>query len=106
MSTTPVNPASAPLPTPRPALDLVRVVVVAIAALAHLVVAFPFTAASGLVAPLWGIVVAWALWGGGAIALVAIARRRPLATPLVPLINAGLLWLLIVVGEGVFGWTG
>jgi hypothetical protein len=53
MSTTPADPA--PLPSPRPALDLVRVAVVAIAALGHLVVAVPFTAASGLVAPLWGI---------------------------------------------------
>lgn len=105
MSTTPVNPAPAPIPSPRPAHDLLRVAVVAIAALGHLVVAVPFTAASGLVAPLWGIVLAWVLWGGGVIALVATARRRPLATPLVPLSNAGLLWLLIVIGGGVLGWT-
>jgi hypothetical protein len=94
-----------PLPSPRPSLQVVRVLVVAIAALGQLVLAVPCTAASGLVAPLWGIVTAWLLWAGGATTLVLVARRWPLATPLVPVTNAALLWLLIAVGEHLLGWT-
>jgi hypothetical protein len=105
MSTFPVDPASTPAPSSRPGRDLLRAVVVAIAALGQLVVAVPFTAASGLLAPLAGIVMAWVLWAGCAVAFVLVARRWPLATPLVPLVNVGLLALLITFGDLALGWT-
>jgi hypothetical protein len=84
---------------------IVSTIVIALAATLQLVVAVPFTVATGLVAPLWAIVIAWTLWVAAAVILVMTARRRPLATPVVPLVNAALLWLLITIGEAALGWT-
>lgn len=78
---------------------------IGLAAVAHLVVLVPFTVASGLVAPLWAIVLLYALWLASAVVLVGLARRRPLLTPVVPVVNALLLWLVITVGEQALGWT-
>lgn len=78
---------------------------VAVAGVLQLVVLVPFTVASGLLAPLWAIVAFYALWAAGALLLVLIARSRPLATPLVPVANAALLWLGITLGEALLGWT-
>lgn len=81
------------------------VVVVAVAAIAQLVVLVPFTVASGLVAPLWAIVALYLLWAGAAYLFVRLARRRPLATPVVPAANALLLWAVITLGQQLLGWT-
>lgn len=79
--------------------------VVALAATLQIIVAVPFTVGLGLVAPLWGMAIGWVLWVAAASALVVAARRRPLATPLVPGVNAVALWLLVTLGESWFGWT-
>ena len=84
---------------------LVRTLVVGLAAVLQIGVAVPFTVGLGLLAPLWGIVVGWVLWSASAAALVWTARRAPLMSPIVPLVNAGLLWLLVTVGDGWVGWT-
>jgi hypothetical protein len=84
---------------------LVPRIVVAVAIVLQLVVLVPFTVASGLVAPLWAIIALHALWVAGAVGLALLARRRPLATPLVPAVNAALLWAAITVGEAWLGWT-
>jgi hypothetical protein len=78
---------------------------VVVAGLAQLVVLVPFTVASGLVAPLWAIVLLYGLWLAGAVLLVRLARRRPLVTPLVPVVNGALLWLAISGGQAWLGWT-
>ncbi len=84
---------------------LSRTLVVGVAAVLQVGVAVPFTVGLGLLAPLWGIVIGWALWSVSAAALVWTARRAPLATPAVPVVNAGLLWLLVAAGDAWFGWT-
>lgn len=86
----------------RPVLALI---VIGIAVAVELVVAVPFTVGMGLLAPLWAIVVSWALWLVAAGALVVTARRRPLATPLVPVTNAALLFAFVAFGDSVLGWT-
>jgi hypothetical protein len=81
------------------------VAVVLVAVVMQIVVAVPFTVALGLLAPAWGIAVAWSLWLAGVAALITIARRRPLLAPVVPVVNAGLLFVLVTVGESLLGWT-
>lgn len=101
------HPASvpAPLSAPRGVGTLVPKLVVAVAIVLHLVVLVPFTVASGLVAPFWAIAAFFGLWLVGAGTLVLLARRRPLVAPLVPVVNATLLWAAITAGEGWLGWT-
>ena len=81
------------------------IAVVAIAGVLQLVVLVPFTVASGLVAPLWAIVGLYILWLAAAAVFVVLARRRPLLTPLVPVVNAALLWAAMTAGERLLGWT-
>ena len=80
-------------------------VVVVLAAVLQVVVLVPFTVASGLLAPLWAVLLLYALWLLGAFALARLARRRPLTTPLVPAVNAALLWGAITLGDVWLGWT-
>ena len=78
---------------------------IALAAALHLVVLVPFTVASGLLAPLWAVLLLYGLWLGGALLLVRLARRRPFLAPLVPAANALLLWLVLGAGDAWLGWT-
>jgi hypothetical protein len=79
--------------------------VVALAVVLQLIVLVPFTVASGLVAPAWAIALLALLCVLGAVTILRTARRRPLVTPLVPLVNAALLFGLIAFGEQMLGWT-
>lgn len=81
-----------------------RIVAVVLAAASQLAVGW-FTAASGLLAPLWAIVVLGVLWLLSVAVLWATARRKPLATPLVPAVNALLWWAAMSAGEAWLGWT-
>jgi type IV secretory pathway TrbD component len=58
----------------RPVLPLI---VIGIAVAMQLVVAVPFTVGLGLLAPLWAIVVGWALWLVAAGALVVTLAADP-----------------------------
>ena len=82
-----------------------RVAAVVVAAAAQIVVLVPFTLSSGLVAPLWAIVLLVALWLACTALLVAVARRRPLLAPLIPVGNFALWWLALMLGGQVLGWT-
>lgn len=75
------------------------------AAVLQLLVLLPFTVASGLLAPLWAVVVFHVVWLAGVALLVRTARRRPLAAPAVPVGNALLLWLALTAGDLFLGWT-
>ena len=79
--------------------------VTALAAALQLVVLVPFTIASGLLAPLWAVLLLYGLWLVGALLLVRLARRRPFTTPVVPTVNAVLLWLVITAGDSWLGWS-
>lgn len=92
-----------PARVPSRALSLT---VVVLAALAQLVVLVPFTIGSGLVAPLWAVVLLHLVWVAAAAAFVALMRTgRALWTPLVPIVNLGVLALAITAGERLLGWT-
>jgi hypothetical protein len=78
---------------------------VVVAALGQLVVLVPFTVASGLVAPAWAVAAFHVLWVGCTAVMLGLARRRPIATPLVPLINAALLFGAMAAGDAWLGWT-
>lgn len=97
---------TAPAPSGGSGRHPLNVIAVAVAVALQAVVLVPFTVASGLVAPWPAIALLYVLWLGMAGALWVVARRRPLAAPLVPLVNAGLLFGLITFGESVLGWTG
>lgn len=76
---------------------------IGLAALVALAV-FPYSA-SGLLAPLWGIVV---LYVGLAALIVASWRSRydrPVVAYLAPLLAVAWWWGFITFGEQVLGWT-
>lgn len=85
-------------------VDAPRVVGV-VGLLLHLAVGvFPYSA-SGLVAPLWGIVALGVLWLGLLAVAVVLLRRRPALVLLVPVL-AVLLWVgALTAGEQLLGWT-
>lgn len=59
---------------------------------------------SGLVAPLWGVVLLWALWLAGAV-LIWRLRPTPRLAIWVPL-AAIVVWVAVVTfGDLVLGWT-
>ena len=64
----------------------------------------PFYLASGLVAPLWAIVVLMAFW----LLLLASAIRwfttRSWLVLVLPLVAAAVWWLALTVGEQSLGW--
>lgn len=64
-----------------------------------------FTLATGLVAPLWAIIVFGLLWVAGGVVLFNAARRKPVAAPLVPVVNGLLLWAGLAAGGAWLGWT-
>ncbi len=78
-------------------------VLAGLAGLAHLVVGY-FYLAGGLVIPGYVLIPMWLLWLVLAAWLVRLAVQRSWWTPLIPLTAAGLLVLLLVVGDQVLGW--
>jgi hypothetical protein len=84
---------------------VLRTVAMGIAIALQAVLLVPFTVASGLLAPLWAVIVLYLLWLVAAGTLWVVARHQPLAAPLVPLANGSLLFGLLVFGESVLGWT-
>lgn len=66
----------------------------------------PFFLASGLMAPLWAVVVLMLVWAGlSALAIALLARRRPLWAFPIPVVALGLWWLVMTLGESFLGWT-
>lgn len=85
-------------------LTPVHVLFVLIGAALHLVVGF-FVAASGLVAPPWGVAILVVVWVIGAV----VALRRWRSSMFVPLIVAcatAVFWIgLVAFGGAVLGWN-
>lgn len=78
--------------------------ILVLAVLAHLGAGI-FYAAAGLVAPLWTVLLLWALWLGLLWLLVRLWRRRPLMALLVPLGALAFFFAAITAGEQLLGWT-
>ena len=81
------------------------IVVAVLAAVAHLAVG-TFYAASGVLAPMYSIVVLWAWWLTLAWVLLTLARRGSWWTPAVPVVALATWWLVLTLGEQLLGWTG
>ena len=81
-------------------------VAVGVGTVAHVVIgAVPF-AVSGLVAPLWGVVVLGVWWAVCLGAIVGLVRRhRPRLVPLVPVVALAGWFAFVSFGEAVLGWT-
>ena len=65
---------------------------------------FPYLA-SGLVAPLWGIVVLYVGWLLGLWVTVSLLRQRSAWALAMPAAALAFWWVVITLGESVFGWT-
>ena len=75
----------------------------AVTGVLHVIVGFPYLAA-GLLAPLPGVAVVWALWLVGAYAIWRL-RDRPGRAIWVP-IGAAVAWVAVLTfGDLVLGWT-
>jgi hypothetical protein len=80
------------------------IVVAALAGALHLVVGY-FYLASGLLAPLYGLIPLWIWWVFLAWVLVRLARRGSWWTPAVPVVAAVTWWVVLSLGETLLGWT-
>ena len=78
-------------------------IVAVLSGVALLVVGY-FYLVGGLVIPGYVLIPMWLLWLVLAAWLVRLAVQRSWWTPLIPLTAAGLLVLLLVVGDQVLGW--
>jgi len=65
---------------------------------------FPYLA-SGLVAPLWGIAVLYAGWLVGLWLTFRLFRRRSAWALAMPVAAVAFWWVVVTMGESVFGWT-
>ena len=52
----------------------------------------------------WAVTALYVFWILAVAALIMTARRRPIATPIIPVANAALLVGLITFGVNVVGW--
>jgi hypothetical protein len=96
---------AAPTPTDGSGSHPLRLLAVGSGIALQAVVLVPFTVGSGLVAPWPAMAALYVLWLGMSGLLWVVARRWPLAAPLVPLTNAGLLFGVITFGASALGWT-
>lgn len=80
--------------------------VVAVLGIALLLVVLPFYLASGLVAPLWAIVVLLLVWALLFVLACRWFRRHPYRVLLLPVLAAAAWFGTISAGEAFLGWTG
>lgn len=97
------GPAILPTVPTRSAPATGPLVAAGLAGVAHLVVGY-FYLAGGLVIPGYALLPLWVFWALLAALLVRLAVRRSWWTPLIPVIAAVVFFLVLVVGEQVFGW--
>ncbi|MGY1705485.1 hypothetical protein ACI79C_13015 [Geodermatophilus sp. SYSU D00697] len=90
------------MPT-RSAAGTAALLLAVLAGAGHLGVGY-FYLVSGLVVPVPALLPLWLLWGLLAVWLVRLALRRSWWTPGVPVLAAGVLVLVLVVGDEVLGW--
>ena len=78
--------------------------ILVLAVVAHLGAGI-FYAAAGLLAPLWAVLLLWALWVVLLWVLVRTWRRRPLLCLVVPVVAVAVFFAVITLGEQLLGWT-
>lgn len=82
----------------------VRRALLVVAVLLHLAVGVLYLA-TGLVAPLWAVLLLQLAWLVLLGALVLLWRRRPWLALLVPPAAVGLVLAAVTAGEQLLGWT-
>lgn len=92
----------APAPRRRATVRVVAILAVVL----HVAVGATFYAASGLLAPLYGIVVLWLLWLVLLGVLIVLARRRSWWTLAVPPGAFAVWYAALSLGEAVLDWRG
>jgi hypothetical protein len=80
-----------------------QIIAIVFGAVLHVAIGF-FYAASGLLAPLWGVAVLWLIWLGLAV-LMWRWRSRPFVVLAIPFVAAGIWWAVISLGDVLLGWT-
>jgi len=65
---------------------------------------FPYLA-SGLVAPFWGIAVLYAGWLLGLWLTIRLFRGGSAWALAMPIVAGTFWWLVVTLGESLFGWT-
>jgi hypothetical protein len=81
-----------------------RTLAVVVGVVGHLV-ALVWFAASGLVAPAWGVAVLLAVWVVLAVALWRLARRKSGWSAGIPVIDAAFWLAFVEAGSAIFDWT-
>jgi hypothetical protein len=71
---------------------------------AHLALGVPY-AFSGLLAPVEGVAILWAIWVALLVIAVSSWTTRPLLAAAVPLATIALWFAVLGIGSLVFGWT-
>lgn len=64
-----------------------------------------FYLASGLVAPLWAVVVLMVIWIGLVVVGIVWFRPHPLRVLVLPVAAAAIWWTVITLGDRLLGWT-
>ncbi|WP_052666129.1 hypothetical protein [Nitriliruptor alkaliphilus] len=64
-----------------------------------------FTAALGLVAPLWAVTVLLVVWAAAGVLAWRWRARRPIVAMLVPLVTAGVVLGAVALGSRLLGWS-
>jgi hypothetical protein len=70
-----------------------------------LVAVAPFYLSSGLMAPLWAVLLFVAIWVGLAILAVRCFRSRPLVVLALPVLAIAFWWAGMSAGEAWLDWT-
>lgn len=78
--------------------------VVATLGVLGLIGVLPFYVLSGLVAPLWAIVLLLLVWAALAVCSVRWFARRPWVVLVLPLVAAAVWFATIILGEQLLGW--
>lgn len=69
-----------------------------------LIAVLPFYVSSGLVAPLWAIVLLLLFWAALAVFSIRWFTRRPWVVLTLPLIAAAIWFAVLTLGEQILGW--
>lgn len=69
-----------------------------------LLAVLPFYVSSGLVAPLWAIVLLLLFWAGLLVCAVRWFTRRPWVVLVLPFVALAVWWGSLTLGEQLLGW--
>jgi hypothetical protein len=99
-----LRPGDAPPPRPATPPDWQRIMAWAGIVL-HVGVFALLYLPAGLLAPLWGVGLLWAIWLGLGVLGLRARPRRPLVTAAVPIVAVVAWFAVVFLGGAVLGWS-